>query len=93
MSTPATLNGAWWRDFDRLAILACIEDVSGQPMDPNDPLPDTLVANAEALGLLPVHLRMWIFDEPRRTEFTLESLRDFARLHRLGNAEAGEAAP
>ncbi len=82
--------GAWWKRFDRESVLGAIEDASGRALDHNDPLPDTLIANAEALGLLPMHLRMWIYDEPKRDDWTADSLRAFARRYSFGTPEVIE---
>jgi hypothetical protein len=84
---------AWWRAWDRQAILAAIEEAAGAGLAPTDPLPDTLIASAQALGLAPVDLRMWIFDDPHRKDWTVESLTLWARRFHLGSAgEEGGAA-
>jgi hypothetical protein len=76
--TPQIATAAW-RDCDRLRVLAMIEDASGGALDTNDPLPDALIATAQALGIMPVHLRMWAYDVPHRADWTTESLRRFVR--------------
>ena len=94
MATPQIATASW-RDCDRLRVLAMIEDVSGDALDTNDPLPDTLIATAQALGLLPVHLRMWIYDVPARADWTTDSLREFVRqadFTHAGEGHAGEDA-
>jgi hypothetical protein len=86
---PAAPRPPWWRDFDRQATLAAIEEAAGVALSPCDPLPDTLIASAQALGLQPVDLRMCIFDDPHRRDWTVESLTLWARRFHLGSA-AGE---
>ena len=90
MATPQIATASW-RDCDRLRVLAMIEDVSGVALDTNDPLPDCLIATSQALGLLPVHLRMWIYDVRDRADWTTESLRDFVRQSDFAHAEDGAA--
>jgi hypothetical protein len=85
-TTPATL-GEWWKRFDRVSILAAIEGASGRVLASDDPLPDTLIANAEALGLLPMHLRFWICDK-ERADWTRESLGEYAARYGFGVAAA-----
>jgi hypothetical protein len=55
----------WPQQFERSAVLGAIEEASGVPLSADDPLPDSLIARAQALGLDPVALRIWIYDEPR----------------------------
>jgi hypothetical protein len=87
---PAAPRVAWWRDLDRQAILAAIEEAAGAGLAPTDPLPDTLIASAQALGLEPVDLRMWIFDDPHRRDWTVESLTLWARRFHLGSTGGEE---
>ena len=79
---------AWPANYDRAAVLASIEDATGQALSANDPLPDSLIANAQALGLIPAELRMWIHDEPKRGDWSLAALRQWAARYELGNAIA-----
>lgn len=53
--------------FDREQVRAWIEDATGVGLSVGDALPDTLIATAEALGLTPRELRLWIFDHSRVT--------------------------
>jgi predicted Zn-dependent protease len=48
--------------FDREQIRAWIEESTGAGLSVDDALPDTLAATAEALGLEPAELKLWIFD-------------------------------
>ncbi len=81
---------SWPRNYDRGAVLASIEDATGTSLSANDPLPDSLIANAQALGLIPAELRMWIHDEPTRRDWSLGALRAWAARYELGNAAQEE---
>jgi hypothetical protein len=87
---PAPRN-RWWAKFYREEVLAALEEASGAALDPNDPLPDSLIANAEALGLLPAELRLFIFDEPRRADWDMNELGKWARRYGLGIAKEDAA--
>jgi hypothetical protein len=80
----------WWAIFDRIDVLAAIEYAAGAALDPNDPLPDTLIANAQALGLMPAELRLWIYDDPHRREWTMEALAQWAERFGLGKFKGAE---
>ena len=67
------------RAWDRAAVLAAIEEATGEDLAVSDPLPDSLIAQAQALGLAPVELRLWIYDDPHREEWTMEALAVGAR--------------
>jgi hypothetical protein len=83
--TPAPrAQHKWWKIFYRADVLAALEEASGSALDPNDPLPDSLIANAEALGLLPAELRLFIFDEPKRADWDMNALAVWARHYGLG---------
>jgi hypothetical protein len=56
--------------FDRQVILAAIEEAAGVALAPT--------------GLQPVDLRLWIYDDPRRPDWTTESLAVWARRFQLG---------
>jgi hypothetical protein len=86
-AAPAAPHAPWWRAWDRQAILAAIEEAAGVALSPGDTLPDTLIAAAQALGLQPVDLRMWIYDDPHRRDWTIESLTLWARRYELGAAK------
>src|SRR4051812_24364277 len=49
----------------RAAVRGAIEEASGQALSVDDPLPDTLIAAAQAIGIRPRQLRLWIYDEPK----------------------------
>jgi len=68
----------WWHRFDRIDVIAALESATGQALPANDPLPDSLIANAEALGLLPMHLRMFIYDEPKREDWSHDAMARWA---------------
>jgi hypothetical protein len=82
----------WPRNYDRSAVLASIEDATGTSLSANDPLPDSLIANAQALGLIPAELRMWIHDEPKRGDWSLAALRAWAAKYELGIAAEEKTA-
>jgi hypothetical protein len=88
--TPSALH--WWLVFQRFDVLAALEDATGEPLSANDPLPDTLIANAQALGLVPSELRIWIYDEPKRPDWTAGALEEFARHYGLGRFSGRERA-
>ena len=91
-TTPRT-RGEWWKIFDRLDVLAALEAATATALDPNDPLPDSLIASAQALGLLPHELRMFIYDEPKREDWSHDALARFARQNHMGTPPAeGERA-
>jgi hypothetical protein len=65
-SQPAEpLEPLAWKQFDREQIRRWIEEASGEGLSVGDPLPDSLAATAENLGMLPVELRMWVYEQPR----------------------------
>lgn len=67
----------WPSDWDRAGVLGAIEEASGVSLSVEDTLPDTLIAVAQAEGLEPVDLRLWIHDLPRHP-WTSEHLRAWA---------------
>jgi hypothetical protein len=50
--------------WDRGHVLQQIEEASGQALSAGDSLPDSLIATAQALGLQPHELGVWIYDTP-----------------------------
>lgn len=80
---------SWPSEFNREQVRAAIEEVIGAGLSIDDSLPDTLIANAGELGLTPVQLRLWIYDQPK-IEWRATALRDWAL--RLGFIEV-PAAP
>ena len=85
----------WWTRFDRIDVIAAIEAATGSPLAAHDPLPDSLIANAQALGLLPMHLRMFIYDDPAREDWSHEAMARWAEAQRFTPGaeirKAGEA--
>jgi hypothetical protein len=75
----------WWKRFARLQVLAEIESATGKALDANDPLPDSLIASAQALGLLPVDLRLFIYEDPAREDWSHDALARWAqaRAHKV----------
>lgn len=92
MSAPNPIApAAHWRTFDRVDVLAALEDAAGEALAANDPLPDTLVATAQALGLTPAELRLWIYEEPARADWTIGALTAWARRYALGKFSERES--
>jgi hypothetical protein len=52
----------WPDGFSRAAVIGWIEEASECRLHIADALPDTLIAEAQALGLRPDHLKIWICD-------------------------------
>ena len=86
IAAPRAVPASWWRDWNRAAVLAAIEDAAGAALAVNDPLPDTLIAAAQAFGLAPVELHMWIFDRPKQ-DWSVAELRAWARRYGFARAE------
>jgi uncharacterized protein YgfB (UPF0149 family) len=84
----AAAHPPWWNDFDRQAVLAAIEEAAGTPLAATDPLPDMLIAQAQALGITPIDLRLWIYDEPKREDWSASALAKWVRWYRMGAAAA-----
>jgi hypothetical protein len=78
-------------DFTRESVTGEIEEATGAALSANDPLPDSLIANAQALGLSPGALRLFIFDEPARDDWSLSSMAHWAATYRLRNGTNGRA--
>jgi hypothetical protein len=72
----------WPQQYDRAWVRGAIEEASGQALSVDDPLPDSLIATAEALGMIPAELRVWIADV--RTDWSLDALRRWAARHDIG---------
>lgn len=68
------------RRFCREQIRAWIEEATGEGLSVDDPLPDTLAATAEALGMHPAELRLWVYDQPKPA-WTSTALANWARRH------------
>jgi hypothetical protein len=76
-----------WHDR-RGEILAALEEASGQDLSVNDTHADTLIANAQALGMLPHELRLWIHDSSARPVWSADALVSFARRYGFARNEA-----
>lgn len=68
----------WPSEFSREHIRAWIEEATGGGLSVDDPLPDTLAATAQALGLMPFQLRIWIWEQPK-PEWSGAALERWAR--------------
>lgn len=82
--TPAAHQ---WRDYSREDVTGAIEEATGAALSANDPLPDSLIANAQTLGLSPGALRLYIYDEPARDDWSLNSMAHWAATYRLMTKE------
>ena len=52
-------------NFDRERVRGWIEEAMNIGLGLNDSSADTLIAQAEELGLTPDQLRLWIYDQPK----------------------------
>lgn len=72
-----------WRDYNREDVVGALEEATGAALSANDPLPDSLIANAQTLGLSPGALRLFIYDEPARDDWSLNAMAHWAATYRL----------
>jgi hypothetical protein len=70
---PMTLH------LTRATIHGAIEEATQAPLNPNDALADTLIAQAQALGIAPIHLRAWIYHRSADDGWSAEALEKWAR--------------
>jgi hypothetical protein len=69
----------WPSGWDREAVRCDIEEATRRGLSVDDPLPDTLIATAQQLGLQPAELRIWVHGEPKTAdEWTGAALRRWA---------------
>jgi hypothetical protein len=78
-------------DFTRESVTGELEEATGVALSAIDPLPDSLIANAQTLGLSPGALRLYIYDEPARDDWSLEAMAHWAARFRLRNGNNGRA--
>jgi hypothetical protein len=76
------------KTFDREQVRNWVQDASSLGLDVEDSLPDDLVATAQALGLTPAELRLWIFEEAHL--WTPAHLTTWARAYGCGQARLFE---
>jgi hypothetical protein len=75
-------------DWDRARVRQQIEEASGQPLSVDDSLPDSFIAQAQALGMQPHELQMWIYDGAAADrDWTQAALANFARRYGFARAE------
>ena len=72
--------------FDREQVRNWLQDASGVDLGVEDSLPDDLAATAQALGLTPQELRLWIFEEDH--VWTPAHLATWARAYGCGQKGA-----
>jgi len=68
-------------DATRSMIRGAIEDATGRALSLQDASPDTLIAQAQALGIPPAHLQAWIHSHPRESrpeDWSAEALQRWA---------------
>jgi len=54
-----------WEDANRERVRGWLEDSFTVALSLQDSSADTLIAQAQALGLTPEHLRLWIYESPK----------------------------
>jgi hypothetical protein len=80
-------------DWDRARVRQQIEEASGQPLSVDDSLPDSFIARAQALGMEPHELQMWIYDGAAADrDWTQAALANWARRYGFARAEQAGAA-
>ena len=75
----------WPQTFSRETVRGDIEEATAHGLSVEDSLPDSLIACAERLGLQPVELRLWIYDEPKRGDWSTAALAAWAMRHGVAN--------
>jgi hypothetical protein len=77
----------WPHEWDRETVRGDIEEAAKHGLSVDDPLPETLIAAAQAIGLQPAELRIWIHDGAPKLpqEWTAQNLRTWARRYGIGN--------
>lgn len=83
----------WPTSWERQTVRGALEEASGEAMAVADTLPDSLITRAQELGLHPVDLHLWIYDQPKPNGWTLDGLAMWARLMRLPPPPADEPPP
>ena len=76
-----------WHNFSREDVIGALEEATGAALRANDPLPDSLIANAQLLGLSPGALRLYIYDEPARDDWSMNAMAHWAATYRLMTKE------
>jgi hypothetical protein len=84
-------------DTTRAMIHGAIEEAVGEGISVNRPDADTLIAQAQALGIAPLHLRAWIYDHhPHLSagdDWSAAALEAWAAKHAPPKAAEDAAAP
>ena len=81
----------WPNTWDRESVRCDIEEATGHGLSVDDPLPDTLIATAQAIGLQPAELRIWVHGEPKTAgEWTAAELTRWARRNGIAATAAEE---
>jgi hypothetical protein len=73
------MTPAWPKAFDRAEVRYWIEDVIQTGLSVEDSFPDTLIATAQSLGLTPITLKLWIYDQPKTGGWNIQALGVWAR--------------
>jgi len=66
-------------DIHRGLVTRAVEEATGQALSAIDPLPDTLIARAQEIGLAPVYLLMWIEEQGIGSDWGSEAMLAWAR--------------
>jgi len=66
-------------DGQRAMVTRAVEEATGEALSTIDPLPDTLIARAQEVGLAPVYLLMWIGDREPETGWSAEAMLAWGR--------------
>jgi hypothetical protein len=75
-------------DWDRARVRQQIEEASGRALSVDDSLPDSFIATAQALGMEPHELQMWIYDGAAADrDWSQTALANFARRYGFARAE------
>jgi hypothetical protein len=76
----------WPSEWNRENVRREIEEATGAGLSVDDPLPDTLCAVGQALGMKPAELRIWINDgHPKRPdEWNAANLTRWAERYGIG---------
>ncbi len=74
-----------WQYVTRQIVRGWLEDATHQAFALDATLPDSLIAAAQEIGMLPVDLRIWIYDQPKQ-EWSQDAMKRFAERFGLTHA-------
>lgn len=67
-----------WDENTRRMVHGAIEETVGEGMNVNRPDADTLIAQAQSLGIQPLHLRTWIYEHHPKLMYGLDGADDWS---------------